>query len=54
MLIGCFPLLSVSGDIFVMFLKEVSYVHQGCIYLIKNIVKHSNIAICFYSITIVH
>jgi len=24
---------------FFMFLKEVSYVHQGCIYLLKNTVK---------------
>ncbi len=26
------------GDFF--FFKDVSYAHQGCIYFIKNIVKH--------------
>ncbi len=26
------------GKIFKMFLKEVSYAHQGCIYMIKNTV----------------
>ncbi len=32
-----------GGKIFKWFLKEVSYAHQGCIYLIKNKSKNSNI-----------
>ncbi len=33
-----------------MFLKEVSYVHQGCIYLIENAVKNSNIVKYYYNL----
>ncbi len=33
---------------FLMFLKEISYVHQACIYLIKNTTKNSTI-VKYYS-----
>ncbi len=34
---------SLDPLLFLMFLKEMSYAHQACIYLIKNTEKNSNI-----------
>ncbi len=43
------------GKIILMFLKEVSYAYQGCIYLIKNTVKTVtlwNTITIYYSIAV--
>ncbi len=35
---------------FFMFLKELSFAHKGCIYLIKNREKNSNIVKYYYNL----
>ncbi len=35
------PLKSLGSVRFLMFFKEVSFAHQGCIYLIKNTEKNA-------------
>ncbi len=41
---------SLDTLLFLMFLKEVSYAHQACIYLIKNTEKNNNIVKYFYNL----
>ncbi len=44
-------LLVKSLECFSMFLKDVSYAHQSCMYLIQNAVnKNSNIVKYFYNL----
>ncbi len=33
-----------------MYLQEVTYAYQGCIYLFENTVKHFNIVKCYYNL----
>lgn len=43
-------LTNIHYKLYLMFFKEVYFAHQVCVYLIKNIIKNSNIVNFYYKI----